>query len=307
MGNADLSSIELRYLRYFVALAEELNFRRASERMHVSTPALSVQIKKLEGALGVRLCERTTSKVRLTPPGEVMLREARELLRQAQVMVDNTRDAAHGNRGRLRIGIPGSFSHSFMPETLKAYRRHFPKVDITLLDFGVNEEQMEALEEGRIHIGFIYSFEPPRLKGMSWLLTIDMPMRAVVGLGHPLAALEQVPLTALASYPVLAIQRYEQQTSTLLARLHKAKIKPASIRKTSSFTACMAMLESNEGVALLPEMRIMLQNPRLALRPIKEAPPGLRLQLHAVWIKAGASQQVLNFIELLRKAGVQHD
>ena len=299
--------IELRYLRYFVVLAQELNFRRAAERLHVSAPALSVQIKKLEDILEVRLLERDTTKVRLTVPGEVLLREARELLLRVDEIVEITKDASQGNRGRLRIGMPGAFSYSFMPGVLKKFRQRYPKMDVSLLDLGVNDDQLEALEAGRIHIGFLYGFETPRIKGTEHLLMLDMPMRAVMSVSHPLAAQKEVSLAELVAVPLLAIHRFNVQTGSLVNVFQKQKIEPKIIKKANSFTACITMIAAGEGVALLPEMRIMTQNPKLTLRPIKDQVPGLRLQMYAFWEKGEESPQVLNFIELLKQAGVHND
>ena len=299
--------IELRYLRYFAALAQELNFRRAAERLYVSAPALSVQIKKLEEILEVKLFERDTAKVRLTVAGEVLLRETRELLQHMDEIVDMTKDAAQGNRGRLRIGMPGFFSYSFMPGVLRNFRRHYPKVDVSLLDLRVNEEQLDALESGHIHIGFFYAFEPLQIKNTEQLLTLDMPIRAVMSARHPLAAQEEVSLGELAGVPLLSIRQYEPETRSLAEVFYKHKLEPTITKKASSFNAAIMMMAAGEGVALLPEMRFMTQNPKLTLRPIKDQVPGLRLQVYAVWEKDDVSPQVLNFVKLLREAGVQHD
>jgi len=303
----NLHPIELRYLRYFVALAQELNFRRAAERLFVSAPALSVQIKKLEDILEVQLLDRDTTKVRLTVAGEVLLREARELLQRVEEIVEMTKDAAQGNRGRLRIGLPGAFSYSFMPGVLKNFRQRYPKMDVSLLDLGVNDEQLEALQSGRIHIAFLYGFEPPRIKDTEHLLILDMPMRAVMSASHPLAAKKEISLADLTSVPLLEINRYNVQTQSLVGVFQKQKLEPKVTKKASSFNAAVTMMVAGECVALLPEMLVMTQNPKLTLRPIKDNVPGLRLHMYAAWEKTDVSPQVSNFIELLRQAGVQHD
>ena len=302
-----LPPIELRYLRYFVAVAEELNYRQAAKRLHVSAPALSVQIKNLENLIGLRLFERDTTQVRLTPPGEVLLRESRALFRHMDELVHATREAARGERGRLLIGMPGAFSHSFIPEALNLYRKNFPKVDVTLIDLAVNDEQVQAFEDDRIHLGFIYGFHPPQMKDMDELLVIDTPMHAVMSAQDPLAAQKQVTLAQLAARPLLAIEQYKTQTQELVALFRKKKLEPANLKTASSFNACITMMAAGEGVALLPKMRTLAQNPKLALRPIKDPDPGLRLQVYAVWKKNGAPAQALNFVEQMRKAGVQHD
>jgi len=306
----NLSSLELRYLRYFVALAEELNFRRAAERLHVTTPALSVQIKKLEDILEVQLCKRDTARVRLTIAGAVLLREARELIAHIQNMLDTVQEAAQGHRGRLRIGIPGVFSHSFLLEALNDYQKCFPKVDVTLTDLAGNREQLEALEEGGIHIGFFCDFKPLHLRRMNHLLIIDTPLCAVLGKGHPLAAMEEVTLAQLAGYPLLHLAHYHTQTQHLVNVFHKARLNPKTFKKANTFHACVTMLAAGIGVALLPKMRAMAYGPqehKLVLRPIKDPVAHCRLQVHAIWKKDMESPHVLNFIERFRKIGVQPD
>jgi len=293
---------ELRYLRYFVALAEELNFRKAAERLHVTTPALSVQIKKLEDLLNVRLCERDTVTVRLTIAGEVLLREGRVLLRHAQDVTDVTREAGLGYRGHLRLGIPGHYSHRIIPNALNLYRERYPKVEVTMVDLSlnINEEQFKALEEGRVHVKFAYYFQPPHKKDTGHLLITELPMRVIMSAQHPLAALEEVALEKLTEYPVLAIQQYSQQTQFLVDLLHKKKIEVKDLRMTDSYNACAALLAAGEGVAMLPEMAIMTKNSSLAIRPIKEVPE-LTLHVYAIWKKESASPHVLKFVETLRE------
>jgi len=303
----ELLSLELRYLRYFVAVAEELNFRRAAERLNVTTPALSVQIKKLEDILGVRLCDRNTARVRLTVAGETFLHQAQGVLTHVQDAVAITRETAQGNRGRLRIGSPGNLSQSFLYKILETYREQFPKVDITLLDLTMEAEQREALEEDRIHVGFVYASELAQMRGVDHLLILDVPPRAVVSARHPLASEKQVTLAQVATYPVLTIQQYKQQTRNLLSVFEEKQLTPKEVHKTNSFNACLAMVVAGQGVAVLPELRIMSQNPNLAVRPIQDAEPRLQRQLHAAWKKNGTSPHVLHFVDVLRQAGVKRD
>jgi len=302
-----LPPIELRYLRYFVAVAEELNYRQAAKRLHVSAPALSVQIKNLENLLEVRLFERDTTQVSLTPPGEVLLREARKLLQKMGDLVQATKEAAHSGSGRLRVGIHGQFGENFMPELLQAYNKAFSEVDVTLLESVGNEPQLKALEEGRVDIAFIVGFQAPQIKGLDHLLTIDVPMRAVMAVKHPLAASKQVTLEQLAGETLLAIQQYEAQTENLRAILRKEKLQPKNLITANSFYSCITMLAAMKGVAILPEVGILTKNPKLALRPIKNVPSSLRLQVYAVWKKDGAPEQTLNFVTLLRQTVAQHE
>ena len=296
--------MELRSLQSFVAVAEELNFRRAAERLRVSPPALTVQIKKLESTLGVRLCERDTSKVRLTIPGEVLLREARELLQRMQALVDTTKEAAAGKQGFLRIGTPSAFSLSFLPEALKKYRLLFPKVNIKLMEFPMDSDQPAAVEDGRVHVGFVYACQLQGMSGVDHLLMRDAPVRAVMGAQHPLAAKEQISLADLVDHPLIYAQHFEALCQRVLAKMHEKKLKPKAIKKVQGFNTCIVMLAAGEGVTLLSAMRTLPRTEKLVCRPITDA---FRLQSYAVWKSAGASPQTLNFVELLRQAGVQRD
>ena len=297
--------MELRYLRYFVAVAEELNFRRAAGRVHVSAPTLSVQIKTLEGLLGAGLFTRDPTKVRLTVAGEALMPEARALLLQEKQLEAVTKEAARGAGGSLRIGTPGYFSYSFMPEALHAYLKRFPKVAVSLIELDPELEQPEALNNGTIQVGFVYGGFLRRMKNIEHFPVVDTKIKAAMGAAHPLAALRQVPLARMAEYPLLALQRFESHIKLMLGLYKKKKLKPVSVAKVDGLNACIALLAAGEGVSMLPDMRILSKAGQLKLRSIKDELPGLRLQLHAVWKKNETSQQVRDFVEALRQGGVR--
>jgi DNA-binding transcriptional LysR family regulator len=145
--------MELRHLRYFVAVAEELNFRRAAERLHVAQPPLSRQIRDLEAEIGERLFHRDRRHVVLTEAGRELLGEARGLLAGATAAMQAARDAGRGTRGTLRLGTIGALSASFLPRSLAAFREQFQRVDIEILELQM-DEQCTALLAGTIQLGF---------------------------------------------------------------------------------------------------------------------------------------------------------
>jgi DNA-binding transcriptional LysR family regulator len=146
--------VELRVLRYFVAVAEELHFGRAAERVLVSQPALSRQIAGLEQQLDVRLFERTSRQVRLTDAGAVLLVEARRTLAQAERAVDIARRAGRGEVGRVRVGFLASASNSILPPVVRTFRTRYPSVALELNEL-LDDEQVRQLEEGQIDVGFL--------------------------------------------------------------------------------------------------------------------------------------------------------
>jgi len=304
----ELHALELRYLRYFVIVAEELNYRRAAERLHISTPTLSVQIKKLEEILGVQLCERDTSKVRLTKAGEFFQHQTREVLQQIQYTIDITKEAAKGFCGHLNLGIPGRFSYGFFSSTLEAYKKQYPEVDITLTDIHIEEKQQQAVEKGTIDLGFSYSFQLSPLKKVNRLLVLDMPVRALMGKQHPLAAYKEIPLKELIKHPIYTVQSNGTQAQRIAVFLHKKRLQ-AEIKNASTFDTFLTQLIAGSGVSLVPAFRILAMNTDLVMRPIKAfaADPMMRVQVYALWKKTNPSPHVLNFVEMLRQTGVQNE
>ena len=144
--------MELRHLRYFVAVAEELNFRKAAGRLSVSESAVSQQVADLEDELGQKLFKRDSRRVELTEVGRVFLRGARRTLASAKEAVAQVQEAAAGERGRLTIGIIGPLVHAFLPDALAKFREHSPLVEVTVLTMD-DRTQVEALANGTIMLG----------------------------------------------------------------------------------------------------------------------------------------------------------
>ena len=147
--------MELRHFRYFSAVAEDLSFRRAARRLHVSEPALSQQIGDLEDELGLRLFDRNSRRVELTEVGRVFLVGARRALVSAEEAIAHAKEAAAGDRGRLSIGTLGPVTHAFLPDALARFRELFPLVEVTVLHMD-NRTQTDALVNGSIMLGIGY-------------------------------------------------------------------------------------------------------------------------------------------------------
>ena len=146
--------MELRHLRYFVAVAEELSFRRAAERLHLAQPPLSAQIKALEGELGSKLLERTTRSVRLTPAGQVFLAEARAVLLAAELAEQRVRNAASGLIGTLRIGLLATTATARLAGILRTYRQKYPGVRFSLNQL-TSPEQLQLLRAQELDVGLL--------------------------------------------------------------------------------------------------------------------------------------------------------
>ena len=155
--------MELRHLRYFIAVAEELHFRRAAERLHMSQPPLSQQIRQLEEEVGAQLLTRNQRKVELTAAGAAFLVRAREILDAVEDAARQARRVQRGEVGRLAVGFVGSAMYSFVPELLRGFREQAPDIALRLHELGTTE-QLRQLDDGRLDVGFLRT--PGRWPGL---------------------------------------------------------------------------------------------------------------------------------------------
>jgi DNA-binding transcriptional LysR family regulator len=295
--------MELRHLRYFVAVAEELSYRKAAEQLRVAQPALSSQIKDLEGEVGVRLFDRNTAGVRLTEAGVVFLAETRATLAQAARATAAAQEVAQGRRGRLGVGYSGPLLMGFMPERVQQFRAQFPEVEISLVEM-VMAEQIPALEAGAIHVGFALGDMLPIPASLSRVEILRSPVRLVVGHGHPLAKARGIALADLAAERLLYLANRKGTLlhDQIIRRFFTVRgLKPGPLRKVEGSEAFRAALESGLGVSLMPQMGSLARNPDLMLKPLRDTGEDLNLRLLALWNSRSPSVIVDNFIAILRE------
>src|SRR3954451_18954928 len=196
--------MELRHLRYFVAVAEELHFRRAAERLHMSQPPLSQQIRKLEEDVGATLLVRNQRRVELTAAGRDYLARARDILVAVEDAGREARRVQRGEVVRLEVGFVGSAMYSVVPELLRAFRERFPEVGLHLRELGTTE-QLRRLEDGRLDVGFLRA--PGPRAGLSIETVLLEPVVAALPEDHPLAAAAEVRVEDLAAAPLVLMTR----------------------------------------------------------------------------------------------------
>lgn len=170
--------MELRYLRYFVAVAEELSFRRAAHRLHLSHPALSQQIQDLEAEIGLKLFARNSRRVELTEVGRVFLVGARRVIEVAKEAVAQAQEVSKGERGRLVIGSIGSLTKSFLPDSLARFRERFPLIELTVLHMN-HRAQIQALLDGSITLAignFLFTAHEDERNQLSGRLLLRSPV-----------------------------------------------------------------------------------------------------------------------------------
>ena len=204
------NDIDLRQLRYFVAVAEELHFGRAAARLGMAQPPLTQQIQKLEAALGCPVFLRQPRKTTLTAAGMVLLEEARRLLADVGQAVEQTRRAGRGETGQLRVGVPPSVMLTQLPSAIRKYRERFPEVQFTLREMATSAIEA-ALAANQLDIGFLRA---EAAEGFSVEFQFEEGVVAVLPAKHPLASKPRLALRHLALEPFVFFPRRLGGSST---------------------------------------------------------------------------------------------
>jgi DNA-binding transcriptional LysR family regulator len=245
--------MELRHLRYFVAVAEELHFRRAAERLHVAQPALSEQIRKLEDELGVKLFERTQRKVAFTDAGAAMLDEARRVLRQAAVAVQAARDADERHANKLRIGYMPDSIPAYVPRALQRVSANAPNVR-SHLERGQAAQLIEAVRSGDLDAAIVN--HPAPTNGLRVTSLGTQGAVAALPLAHANALDESIDLTRLAPSRILMLPRQAASPfhNAVLSTCHEIGISPNLIELEEPHVEHLLLaVAAGGGLALLPE------------------------------------------------------
>jgi len=264
--------MELRHLRYFVAVAEEENVSRAALKLHVSQPGISRQIHDLEDEIGFQLFERSAKSVRLTAAGKVFLGEARAVLQRASEAVEKARAVSGGTAGEIAIGYAPSLTVQILPAALRKFQEQFPNVRVVLHDLST-EEMLAQLRSGKLQVAL--SVRPPRamLRGLRFAELARYPMCVAVAPGHPFARARSVTLAQVAREPLIGYSRaeYPEYHESLLKLFAAIKDKPHFAEEHDGVTSLITAVEIGRGVALVPSCLSCMVGPRLKLIPLKPA------------------------------------
>ena len=244
--------MELRHLRYFAVLADELHFGRAAQRLAITQPPLSSAIKALEEELGVRLLERNSKQVRLTPAGQALRASARKLLRQAEEAALEAREVAAGSAGRLRIGFVGAMLYRGLPQALRAFQASHPAVRISLAELN-SAEQITDLLHDRLDLGFMHTARLPQDLASRLLLT--EPFVACLPTHHALARQRVLEVGALRDQPFVLFARAASPDyhERLLAICAQSGFLPEVRHEVRHWLAVVSMVAQGLGVALVPQ------------------------------------------------------
>lgn len=268
--------MDLKALRYFVALAEERHFGRAADRLGIAQPSLTQQMQRLESELGVPLLDRSQRRVQLTAAGAVLLDEGRRVLRQAERAVALTERAGRGEVGRLVLGVAESASYAILPELLRAYRRDYPDVDLAVRMMNT-AAQVAAVRSGEIDAGLARM--PVDTEGLAARTIRVDPVAVLLPEGHRLAGSAAVALRELAGEP-LVIYPAAPRTSWvdfMLSVFREAGVEPGPVEEASDTFTAMALVAAGLGITLVPGTAGLFARPGVVWRPLAEPAPRTRL------------------------------
>lgn len=292
--------MELRHLRYFVAVAEELHFTRAAERLGIKQPPLSLQIRHLEREVGTPLFRRLKRGIELTETGGVLLEEARRILDQVERTKAGVQSHARGAAGRIHLGFAGAtYVHRLVIAIILAYRERYPGVD--LLPEQSNTARLVAgLRSAEIDVAFV---RPPIIdpEGLSLEPLVDEPMMIVLPESHVRARDRSMPLVALAPEPMILFPRaigpgfYD----TIIASCHRAGFSPKLGQEASQTVSIAHMVAAGFGVSIVPQSLQQIRAEGVAyLRIEGEAPRAL---VSLAYRRSDRSPVVRNFVVLAQR------
>ena len=289
--------MELRHLRYFIAVAEHLNFRRAAERLHVAQPALSAQIKSLEHHLGVKLLERTTRAVRLTQAGRNFLDDARQILSSASQAEQRAKRAGQGIVGSLRIGFVSATATAWLADNLRRFHCKFPGVQLSLFDL-TSTEQLHQLRGGELDAGFLRP--PVDFPELECRFIEESSQVLALPANHRLVRKRKIEWSDFDGEGLVMMHpsRQHRYYDTFLEACAKAGAKPYPAQYAHDIQTKLWLISAGFGIAPTSSKFTESRRPGLVFRPL---PAGLPLvQTVLVWRKADEAPALQHFLSFFK-------
>jgi DNA-binding transcriptional LysR family regulator len=289
--------MELRHLRYFIALAEELHFARAAARLRISQPPLSRQIQRLEQELGTLLLHRTKRRVELTPAGEVFLQEARLAVAQTERAGTAARRAAQGETGRLSIGFVPAADLKVLPTLIPCFRQTAPAVQLVLHSLSA-AAQLQAVRDGRIDLGFV--FGPVFDKDLAWETVLREPFVVVLPSKHHLVQRRRCPLRALQGEPFIFFRRELAPAyfDYVMGFCQRARFTATITQESDHIQTNLGLVAAGLGLSLLPEAVTGVKRYGVIYRPL--APPVPYVETAVIYRRDDRSEALQAFLNVVR-------
>lgn len=291
--------MEFRHLRCFVALAEELHFGRAAQRLAITQPPLSLNIQQLEASVGARLFERNSRGVSLTAAGDAFLPKATALLEQAAQAAREARDVGQGLAGQLQIGFAGTVLYRGLPQVLRDFGAAHPKLRLALRELSSSEQLVELVHD-RLDLGFVHTTRVPT--GFSQILVSSQPFVACLPSTHPLAGEVVLPLARLQGEAFAVVMRAVSPDyhDRILAACADAGFEPALAFELRHWLSVVSVIAQGLGVGLVPAALQQAGLPGVVFVPLAQSL--LPYDTHCLW-RNGRDQSALGaFLAAVRQA-----
>jgi len=292
--------VELRHLRYFVAVAEELHFGRAAERLGIAQPPLSRQIQNLERELGFELFDRSRRRVELTSAGSVLFKRTQDVLELLDEAVREARRTATGKHGRVTVGYPSSLAYTGLVGLLRAFRTEFPDVELAVRELPL-AEQLVGLKNGELDVGFIRGPLDDR-ELVAECMRRELLMLALPA-DHPLAKKKRLTLESVAREPFVFFPRARAPAyfDLLLGLCQKAGFTP-QIRHEAPQADVLSLVAAGFGISIMPAAVRELRRTDVAFKPFVGAP---LTELLLVWRVGEGLPARQAFVDVVRRVGLR--
>lgn len=289
--------MELRHLKYFLAVAEELHFGRAAARIYIAQPPLSQQIKQLEAEIGVKLFNRTKRRVELTEAGKIFQQEAYAVLERLENGVLKAQQAALGEAGWLSIGFVSSINYEILPKVLREFRRQYPDVEIFLQEMH-NLEQTQSLLEKRIHVGFARM--PPASREIVSKIIAREPLIIALPSAHKLRKKNNLKLAELENEPFIVFSQSRPSPfyEYILRLCAEAGFQPSIVQQVGEIQTALGLVAAEIGVALVPASTHNLHREGVIYKSLAAPQPIIEMTMQ--FRKDEASPVVERFMEIIQ-------
>jgi DNA-binding transcriptional LysR family regulator len=294
--------LELRHLRYFLAVADELNFSRAAERLHIAQPALSAQIRSLETQLGTELFSRTTRKVDLTPAGELLLTDARDIVERADRAAAKVAAAGRSDRGALRVAFAAHAAGEASTEIFRRFVEEHPPIEVELVESPTLEGLQQLVADHEADASFAWL--PILDEQLDSLVVFSEPKAVGTRPEHPLASQENVRPADLESVPIVAPwEHYSPETVAYWLGPFRRERTAIDLNATS-VDECLSLVARGLAVFVVPEsVQRFYGRPDIVYRPLTGVEPA---SVALVWHRETQNPAVASFVEVTREvAGIQ--
>lgn len=293
--------MELRHLRYFVAVGDALSFTKGAEKLHLAQPSLTRQIKDLEEELGVRLLDRAKPRVSLTPEGKAFLKDAKRVLDLSNEIVDSVRRLSRHDSTPLNIGYVANLFYDLLPVTLEAFRRAYPAVPVNLWDMTCGD-QFRALEEGRIDLGFVGLREPIQERGFEFRSIASYETCVALPNNHPLARKSSLLLKELepSFFIGMSESSYPGYRDWLTQTCQRVGFSPRVLQDAEIERTLFQAVAAGLGVALLPAQAKRLPHDDVLFRELK---PRVLIESCIAWRGDNASPTLKAYVNMVTDRG----